>query len=141
MPRANRSSRRTASVLRSAVAEVLEPRRLFAAIESGILVARGTANADTISVRRTGADDVIVTTNGANQTFDMDNFTGVRLEGLGGSDTFRLIDPLVSPVVRNTTVLGGEGNDVMDYSSRTTSLWFHGYDVGYATTPSPFASC
>src|SRR6478735_2865441 len=82
------------SAIRSAVAETLEPRRLFAAIESGILVARGTANADTISLRRSGGDDVIVTTNGTNQTFDMDNFTGVRLEGLGSADTFNLIDPL-----------------------------------------------
>src|SRR5690348_13667375 len=110
------------SAIRSAVAEVLEPRRLFAAIESGILVARGTANADTISLRRTGTDDVIVTTNGANQTFDMDNFTGVRLEGLGGNDTFNLIDPLTSPVVRNTTVVGGAGSDTVSYATRTASL-------------------
>src|SRR5688572_5093255 len=89
----------------SARAEPLESRRLLAGIESGILVARGTEAADTISTRRTGADDVIVTTNGVSQTFDMDNFTGVRLEGLGGDDTFNLVDPLTSPVVRNTTVL------------------------------------
>src|SRR5689334_9815855 len=84
------------SAIRSAVAEVLEPRRLFAAIESGILVARGTANADTISLRRSGGDDVIVTTNGANQTFDMDDFTGVRLEGLGGDDGLTVADPITT---------------------------------------------
>src|SRR5688572_6782585 len=92
-------------VIAAAVAETLEPRRLLAGIESGILVARGTEGADTISLRRTGGDDVIVTTNGVNQTFDMDNFTGVRLEGLGAADDFFLLDPLTSPVVRNTTVL------------------------------------
>src|SRR5688572_10033439 len=89
MRKPTRRDARTA--IRSAVAEALESRRLLAGIEAGVLVARGTANADTISVRRSGGDDVIVTTNGADQTFDMDNFTGVRLEGLGGADTFNLI--------------------------------------------------
>ena len=112
----------TSALLDRAVAEVLEPRRLFAAIESGILVARGTASADTISLRRTGTDDVIVTTNGVNQQFDMDNFSGVRLEGLGGNDTFNMIDPLTSPLVRNTTVLGGAGNDTISYATRTAAL-------------------
>src|SRR5687767_15987878 len=111
-------------MITAAVAEALEPRRLLAGIESGILVALGTEIADTISTRRTGADDVIVTTNGVNQTFDMDNFTGVRLEGLGGDDTFNLVDGLTSPVVCNTTVLGGDGNDTLSYATRTGPLVF-----------------
>src|SRR5688500_12524646 len=111
-------------MITAAVAEALEPRRLLAGIESGILVARGTEGADTISTRRTGGDDVIVTTNGVSQTFDMDDFTGVRLEGLGGNDTFNLIDPLPRPVVRNTTVLGGAGNDTISYATRTVALAF-----------------
>ena len=37
----------------------------------------------------------------------MDNFTGVRLEGLGGNDAFNMIDPLTSPLVWNTMVIGG----------------------------------
>src|SRR5688572_13900239 len=115
-----------------AIAEVLEPRRLLAGIESGILVARGTEGADTISVRRTGGDDVIVTTNGLNQTFDMDNFTGVRLEGLGGNDTFNLIDPLTSPLVRNTTVIGGAGNDTVSYATRTGPLEFE-FDYAFGS--------
>src|SRR5688500_1606186 len=123
-----------------ALAEPLEARRLLAGIESGVLVARGTGGNDTIAVRRTGIDDVIITTNGVDQTFDMDNFTGVRLEGLGGNDTFNLIDPLVSPVVRNTTILGGAGNDVVDYSARTTSLRFDGYEQPDAATPFPDAT-
>ena len=105
-----------------ALAEFLEARRLLAGIESGVLVARGTDGADVISVRRSGVDDVIVTTNGVNQTFDMDNFTGVRLEGLGGNDTFNLVDALTSPVVRNTTVLGGDGDDTLSYATRSTAL-------------------
>ena len=118
-----------------AIAEVLEPRRLFAAIESGILVARGTAAGDTISLRRTGSDDVIVTTNGVNQTFDMDNFSGVRLEGLGGNDTFNMIDPLTSPLVRNTTVIGGEGNDTISYATRTGALEFEfAFEFGSGST-------
>ena len=113
-----------AGSLATAVAEALESRRLLAGIEAGVLVARGTAGNDTISVRRAGTDDVIITTNGVNQTFDMDNLTGVRLEGLGGNDRFNMVDALVSPLVRNTTVLGGEGSDTIDYSSRTTDLHF-----------------
>ena len=121
-----------------AAAEPLEPRRLLAGIESGILVARGTAGDDTISVRRDGFDDVIVTTNGVAQTFDMDEFTGVRLEGLNGSDTFRLIDPLVSPHVRNTTVLGGGAHDVVDYSARTEAIEFRGYEFPGTDPATPF---
>ena len=60
--------------------EPLETRRLLAGIEAGVLVACGTGGNDTIAVRRTGGDDVIVTTTGVNQTFDMDDFAGVRLE-------------------------------------------------------------
>jgi Ca2+-binding RTX toxin-like protein len=115
---------RALTAVRTWHAEALEPRRLFAAIEGDVLVARGTAEGDDITVRRSGIDDVIVTTNGTSQTFDMDDFTGVVLEGLGGNDTFRMIDPLVSPVVRNTTVIGGDGDDTIDYSSRTADLHF-----------------
>jgi Ca2+-binding RTX toxin-like protein len=138
MLRARSASRRLACAIEFAVAEVLEPRRLFAAIESGVLVARGTANGDAISLRRSGGDDVIVTTNGANQTFDMDDFTGVRLEGLGGNDTFNMIDALTSPLVRNTTVLGGAGDDTLDYSARTNSLTFRLYEEASAQIPIPF---
>jgi Ca2+-binding RTX toxin-like protein len=112
----------------TAHAEPLEPRRLLAGIEAGILVARGTENGDAISLRRSGIDDVIVTTNGVNQTFDMDDFTGVRLEGLGGNDTFNLIDPLTSPVVRNTTVFGGDGEDTVGYAARSAPLDFTGFN-------------
>ena len=117
-------TRKTQRMIAAAIAEPLEARRLLAGIESGVLVARGTAGADTIFLRRTGTDDVIVTTNGVSQQFDMDNFTGVRLEGLGGDDTFNLIDPLVSPLVRNTTVLGSAGRDTISYATRTGPLEF-----------------
>jgi Ca2+-binding RTX toxin-like protein len=104
--------------------ELLERRQLFAVIEAGVLVARGTALNDTISARRSLTDDVIVTTNGISQTFDMDDFTGVRLEALEGDDTFNLIDPLVSPVVRNTTIVGGAGSDTLSYATRVIGLSF-----------------
>ncbi|HEV2295555.1 MAG TPA: hypothetical protein VGR35_17025, partial [Tepidisphaeraceae bacterium] len=129
---------RNVRALAAAVAEALEPRRLLAGIESGVLVARGTEAADVISLRRTGPDDVIVTTNGNEQTFDMDNFSGVRLEGLGGDDRFQMIDPLVSPVVRNTTVMGGAGWDAVDYSTRTEDLRFSGFAQPDTRTPFHF---
>jgi len=130
---------RRARAMAAAVAEALETRRLLAGIEAGVLVARGTAGNDLISVRRTGTDDVIVTTNGINQTFDMDNFTGVRLEGLGGDDRFNLIDPLVSRLVRDTTVVGGGGRDTVDYSARTAALEFNGYFEPPSDTDMPYA--
>jgi Ca2+-binding RTX toxin-like protein len=108
-----------------ASAELLESRRLLAAtIVDGVLVGTGTSGNDVFSVRRVLMDDVTVTINGVAQTFDMDDFTGVRLEGLGGNDTFQMIDALVSPVVRQTTVLGGAGDDTVDYSTRTQAIDF-----------------
>ena len=112
------------------IAEALEPRRLLAGIEAGILVARGTNGADTFALRRSATDDVIVTTNGVNQTFDMDDFRGVRLEGLAGNDTFNLVDSLTSPVVRNVTVSGGDGSDVVSFEARTAPL-----DIGRYLPP------
>ena len=105
-----------------ALAEPLEARRLLAGIESGVLVARGTAGNDTIAVRRTGIDDVIITTNGVNQTFDMDDFTGVRLEGLGGGDRLTIVDPLTSPVTRPVTLDGGAGNDTVVTSTGSETI-------------------
>jgi Ca2+-binding RTX toxin-like protein len=106
-------------------AEGLEARRLLAAtITNGVLVGTGTSGPDVIAVRRVLTDDVVVTINGVARQFDMDNFTGLRLEGVGGNDTFNLIDPLVSPLVRNTTVLGGAGMDTISYASRTVALKF-----------------
>lgn len=79
---------------------------------SGVLVGRGTGGDDTITIRRTGIDDVIVQINGTSQTFDMDNFRGgVRLEGLGGNDHITVIDSLLLPVTRRVTLDGGAGND------------------------------
>jgi Ca2+-binding RTX toxin-like protein len=105
-----------------AVAEALESRRLLAGIAAGVLVAQGTAGNDVISIRRSGTDDVLVTTNGVNQTFDMDDFVGVRLEGFAGNDTFNMVNALVSPQVENTTVLGGAGSDTISYATRTAAL-------------------
>lgn len=107
------------------VAERLEPRRLLAAtIVNNVLVGTGTSGNDVISVRRVLTDDVVLTINGVAKTFDMDDFTGVRLEGLSGNDTFRMIDALVLPVVRNATILGGAGNDSADYSARSAVINF-----------------
>jgi len=92
-------------------AEPLEPRRLLAGIEGGVLVARGTGGSDSFALLREGFDNVRITTNGVSQSFDMDDFASVRLEGLGGNDTFDLFDALTSPVVRPVSVLGGDRND------------------------------
>jgi trimeric autotransporter adhesin len=115
------------------MAESLEPRRLLAAIEAGILAARGTNGADTFALRRTGADDVIVTTNGVNQQFDMDDFTAVRFEGFAGNDRFELIDAMISPQQRRVTVHGGSGNDTLSYAARTADMTIR-YDTMHSET-------
>jgi uncharacterized delta-60 repeat protein len=128
---------------RIAVARLLaldtDPTAPSIALSGGVLVARGTGAADVFTVRRTGADDVIVTVNSLSRTFDMDDFTGVRLEGLGGDDQFRLLDPLTSPRIRQTTIVGGNGRDTLDYSTRTAALKFEGYFEPTPGTTDPFA--
>jgi Ca2+-binding RTX toxin-like protein len=106
-------------------AELLEQRQLLAAtIVDNVLVGTGTSGNDVISIRRVLTDDVVLTINGVDKTFDMDDFTGVRLEGLGGNDTFRMVDALVSPVVRQTTIQGSAGEDTADYSTRSQAINF-----------------
>jgi len=91
-----------------------DPTTPFIAIQNGVLVGRGTGGADTITVRRTGSDDVIVQINGTSKQFDMDNFAGgVRLEGLGGNDRITVVDSLLTPVARRVTLDGGAGNDTL----------------------------
>jgi uncharacterized delta-60 repeat protein len=83
-------------------------------IESGVLVGTGTDGNDTITIRRTLSDDVIVQVNDVSATFDMDDFPGgVRLEGLGGDDRITVVDSLLTPVVRRVTLDGGAGNDTL----------------------------
>ncbi|MDQ3439222.1 MAG: hypothetical protein M3478_02595, partial [Planctomycetota bacterium] len=109
------------------------------AIESGVLVARGTGGNDIVTLRRTGTDDVIVTVNALSRQFDMDNFSGIRFEGLAGTDVFRLIDPITtSTLARQTTVLGGEGIDTVDYATRSQALSFNGLFQADASIPGPY---
>jgi Ca2+-binding RTX toxin-like protein len=86
---------------------------------------------DSITVRRTGSDDVIVQINGTSRQFDMDNFPGgVRLEGFGGNDRITIVDSLNSPVQRRVTINGGAGNDTLIGNDGNDSLLpalTHGY--------------
>jgi uncharacterized delta-60 repeat protein len=82
------------------------------AIEGGVLRARGSSGNDTISIRRSGGDDVIVTVNSLSRQFDMDDFTTVLLEGLGGNDVLRITDAMTAgAITRKVTLDGGAGND------------------------------
>jgi Ca2+-binding RTX toxin-like protein len=65
----------------------------------------------------------------------MDEFTGIRLEGLGAADDFFINDPLVSPEVRNTTILGGAGVDELVYAERTDELTFSLFSTPNAQNP------
>ena len=100
-----------------------DPTTPFIAIQNGVLIGRGTGAADTITVRRTGADDVIVQINSTSKQFDMDNFAGgVRLEGLGGNDHITVVDSLLTPVARRVTLDGGAGNDTLTGNNGPDSI-------------------
>ena len=87
----------------------------------------GTGANDIFTLRRTGGDDVILSINATSRQFDMDDFTGIRLEGLAGMDLFKLVDPVVTSTLnRNVTVLGGNGHDAVDYSMRGGAMSFIG---------------
>jgi len=82
------------------------------AIDGGVLRARGSSGNDTIAIRRTGGDDVIVTVNSLTRQFDMDDFTTVLLEGLGGNDVLSITDAITAgAITRKVTLDGGAGND------------------------------
>jgi uncharacterized delta-60 repeat protein len=82
------------------------------AIEGGILTARGTSGNDAIAIRRSGGDDVIVTVNSLSRQFDMDDFTAVLLDGLGGDDVLRITDAITAgAITRKVTLDGGAGDD------------------------------
>ena len=101
-----------------------DPTTPFIAIQNGVLIGRGTGGADTITVRRTGGDDVIVQVNGTSKQFDMDNFAGgVRLEGLGGNDRITVVDSLLTPVARRVTLDGGAGNDTLTGNDGPDSIF------------------
>ena len=127
------------------------------AITGGVLVGRGTGAADTVSVRRTGSDDVIVTINGTSGQFDMDEFpSGIRLQGLGGNDRLIVTDAMTAGSVTrqvtidggagddttitaggSETIFGGSGTDTVDYSARTAGLNF-AFSPAAAPGPSAF---
>jgi Ca2+-binding RTX toxin-like protein len=89
--------------------ESLEPRRLFAAsIDGRILTVLGGAGGDTITLTRSGLDDVRVGINGAVSTFDMGDFDTVVVSGVGGNDAITIGDG-----IGNATLAGGSGNDLL----------------------------
>jgi len=81
-------------------------------IVNRILTGSGTSAGDVISIRRVLSDDVIVTINSTSRQFDMDDFDGVLLNGLGGNDDVRLLNPITTTTLaRKVTVEGGAGDD------------------------------
>ena len=116
--------------------EPLEPRRLLAGIEAGVLVARGTDRNDLISLALGSGGSVIVSTNSVSQTFDLDDFTGIRLLGLGGNDLLTVSGDISKPITLNggagtdrleagpteASVIGGAGYDNWVYAGTATAL-------------------
>jgi len=87
--------------------EQLENRCLLSAsITDRVLNIIGTDGGDTISLTRSGVDDVIANVNGDADTFDMDDFDAVFIGGAGSGDTITNGNG-----IGNVTLEGGSGND------------------------------
>jgi uncharacterized delta-60 repeat protein len=86
---------------------------------SRVLVANGTASADTFSVVRVGIDDVTVTVDGLSRTFDMDDFDSIVFNGQDGNDTMT-----AGAGVAHLTMNGGNGNDRL--TGNALANVFHG---------------
>src|SRR5215218_472312 len=109
-----------------ATLESLEPRRLLSASISGrVLTVVGGGGNDTISLIRSGIDDVIANVNGVRNTFDMDNFDRVVLSGVGGNDTITNGNG-----INNASLDGGSGNDrLVDGNGGNTLIGVGGNDT------------
>jgi Ca2+-binding RTX toxin-like protein len=88
--------------------------------EDDALYARGTADADLITVQRVGFDDVFIRVNDVSGTFDMDDFSRIVLLGREGGDTINILSDF-EPVsvfadagAGNDTVRGGAGPNQME---------------------------
>ena len=67
-------------------------------ITNRILTATGSSLGDTITVRRTGGDDVIVQINSLERQFDMDDFDGILIHGMAGEDSIGIVDAAAAAV-------------------------------------------
>ena len=101
--------------------EPMESRRLLSASigvdESGVVVATGTEGHDSIRAERVGFDDVRVTVNSLSRTFDLDDVTGFRLNGLFGIDSLTAVG-----TIANVTLDGGGSFDVLRAGTAPTTL-------------------
>ena len=99
--------------------EGLERRYLLAAsIDNGVLVVDGTGGDDVITIIDAGGGDVTVEINGADSTFDADDFDAIELNGLGGDDLLTVGDGLAG-----ASLFGGAGNDTLQPGDGNGEDW------------------
>src|SRR5687767_2570373 len=130
------------------VIERLESRRLLSAyIEDRVLHVDGTAEGDTIRTEGGHQSDptVEVFLNGVTQSFNLEDFDSILVRGFAGNDTFEDRGPSATfeggdgndsttteddDDGRFATVVGGAGNDVVEFAvdsiGRTTLAPFDG---------------
>jgi Ca2+-binding RTX toxin-like protein len=82
-------------------------------IVNRILTTDGSWGGEDITIARVGIDNVMVRIDGLARQFDMDDFDGVLLRGNNGYDRLEILDALTSPLARQVTLDGGNGNDTL----------------------------
>ena len=105
----------------AACMEPMESRRLLSASievdDFGTVVATGTDGNDVIKAERVGFDDVRVTVNSLSKTFDLDDVSGFRLNGLAGVDSLKAVGHIA-----NVTLDGGGSFDTLTAGPLPTTL-------------------
>jgi len=97
------------AIVRAAVCEVMEARRMLAAdatLASGLLSITGTSGADFISVNKSGSK-LVVDLGAVNKEFTSSNVNNIVVNLMGGSDSFLSFNEVTKPML----VYGGAGND------------------------------
>jgi hypothetical protein len=128
----SRHSRKTIRARRNAFrpgVESCEARQLMAAsltaslTPSGQLYVEGTDARDVIVLRQTGS---AITIDGLSSSFNLANVSSVAVSGLGGDDFIELSMTPSQVVSINATLIGGDGNDLIEGGAGNDAIWGDG---------------
>ena len=111
---------RAAKLIRRAVMQALEPRRLLSSTldDTGLLTVNATAGDDDIRLDRKG-HNINITLNGVRDgSFDERDVQTIVVNGLDGNDTVHIGDKIIAASINggagDDTLLGGQGDDTLN---------------------------